>query len=381
MTNFEIRQIKNLKFIYFYTRESDNYLGLDIVYDGNKRLSFEYTDECFNEYVGIVVNTYKKEKDKHKIDFLNEESKEILSSFLNKDFSIKKIDENLTDIRDSKFNRRDIDVSFIKDYIKRAIFLFLKTTSDNIKIESFLGHKDKYLITYLNNEKENYIPLYIIKQDDKHYLFKFRYVNSDSISFDGNVNVYDEFISLLFKSKDEKLISENVYHINEDNSFETIKYYGVLKSYEKPEEITKEDNNVIDYYLNLLNLPLLKTRVKTAGNNYLLTEDIDENTKYSMHLSISKDFINIIFNKSYVIKQDDNFVPLEKEKISINIINNYPEILIEKRYMPVLPSTGEYKKYENKFSYESINANISDLINPPLINRVKSLKKEGENNE
>lgn len=360
----EIEQIKNLELIYFYNTKSNSYIGLNIVYDNGKNLKYDYTYEYFEEFIAKVITTYKKEKENNKVKFLNKESKDILDSFIMKEFKINK-EEQLSD-RISKYNNRNIDIIFLNEYIKRTVLLFLRCmrNDENIEITSITGYRDKYVIRYECNNIEYILPIIVIKQDENNYIIRFRYIDDITISFNGNINFYKDCVAINYISYDKNLKGKNIYHIDSNNSEEIIKYYGNIISYDKP-DFNVVDNNIIDFYLNLLNLPNINNRVKTVDNNYLLIENIDENTRYYIHLSIYERFVSIIVNKSYGIQNENIFVPLEEEKSITNIIlEKDNSLVIETHYLETDISTGSYKRnFLNKFKYQFYEIDSLDLRN------------------
>lgn len=374
--NADIYEIKNLELIYFYNIGSSSYIGLNIVYDGGKNLNYDYTYEYFDLFVARVVKVYEKEKEDHNIQFLNQDSKEKLCSFLDKKFEIS--DNHSDYATTSKYNSRDLDVKFLMEYIKRAITLFLRCmiNYDETYVKSIKGYRDKYLINYCQNNLGlcDILPITLIKQDNNNYIFKFRYVDyNSSMSFNGNITIYNDCISLNYISNDKNLVGKNIYHIDGTGS-EVIKFCGNLVSYgERNDNI---DNETIDFYLNFLDLPLIKKRIKTVDNNYLLVDNIDENTSYFVHLSLSKDYVNVIVNKKVGILKDKLFVPFEEEKAIINIMKEEQNLVVEKHYLKTPISTALYKSnLENKYIYETYKIDDVDLTKAFNIDKEKQLIK------
>lgn len=375
--NADIYEIKNLELIYFYNIGSSSYIGLNIVYDGGKNLNYDYTYEYFDLYVARVVKVYENEKEDHNIQFLNQDSKEKLCSFLNKGITIS--DHHSDYETTSKYNSRDLDVKFLMEYIKRAITLFLRCMNNNDKLDitSIKGYRDKYLIEYVekksNFDQFDILPITLIKQDNNNYIFKFRYVYNSSMTFNGNITIYNDCISLNYISIDKNLVGKNIYHIDGTCS-EVIKFCGNVISYgEHNDDI---DNETIDFYLNFLDLPLIQRRLKTVDNNYLLVDNIDDNTSYFIHLSLSKDYVNVIVDKKVGILRDKLFVPFEEEKAIINIMKEENNLVVEKHYLKTPISTALYKNnLENKYIYETYKIDDADLTKAFNIDKEKQLIK------
>ena len=156
-------------------------------------------------------------------------------------------------------------------------------------------------------------------------------------------------------------IPHRLYHNDSSKSIEIIKHNDDIISYKKDEN-NEVNNEIIDFYLNLLKLSNRSKRVKTVDNCYLLVDEID-NTKYFIHMCINNNYVNVKVEISFGIKKNDLFIPLEKEKQNINIIlepsNN---IVIERQYLPTDISDSYYKSnLENKCTYEFYKIDECDL--------------------
>ncbi|MBQ9181949.1 MAG: hypothetical protein IJ134_04895 [Bacilli bacterium] len=370
-SEIEISLIKNLDLIYFYNIQDSNHIGLNIVYDNGKNLNYNYTYEYFIDYLAKVVSVYKKEKDTRNIQFLDEESKSIIDSFCNKDFKLKKVDNLQPKL--IKYNTRAMDVKFLHNYITNAMKSLIDCFIPDVEIfnstTNIYGNKDRYVLNiYYNRDYYTFrIPLVYIKSSDNRYIFKarvnectiFSRLNVPNINIDGSFDIYNDCVALTFNSSD--ITGKFIYHNDSSKSIEIIKHNDDIISYKKDEN-NEVNNEIIDFYLNLLKLPNISKRVKTVDNCYLLVDEID-NTKYFIHMCINNNYVNVKVEISFGIKKNDLFIPLEKEKQNINIIlepsNN---IVIERQYLPTDISDSYYKSnLENKCTYEFYKIDECDL--------------------
>lgn len=327
LKQIELATIKNLEMIYFYDINHAPYIGLNIVYDNGKNLNYNYNYELFNSYLSRVIELYKKE-DKTKIQFLNEESKNLMEKLIVDDSIIKQ--DIKYEKKDPKYLSRKIEVSFTMEYIKRALSLFLSTMYDeDITIYDVKGYRDRYLAYYNQDDEQKTISFIIIKQDNNHYVLKFNFVNDSIMSFEGNINIYKDCITLKYESDNYDLNGANIYSVD-DKVLETIKHMGLIVNYEEPNyEI---DNELIDSYLNLLNLPILKNRIKTVNNNYLIVDKSDDNTDYLIHISLDEKFANVKVEKRVGYFKDNIYIQLDKEQIDINMYLE-DDLVVEKNYI------------------------------------------------
>lgn len=359
----ELMTIKKLELIHFYNLEQAPYIGLNIVYDNGKNLNYNYKYEYFNEFVGKVVDTYKKEKDINNIQFLENESKEIMNKLIIDNPFIKK-EKNLNASYDKKYLSRNIEVKFTFEYIKRALSLFLSCMhNEDITIDDLRGYRDRYIATYKLERTYDFvhiIPLTIIKQDNNHYRFNFKYGEEESILLNGTIDLYNDCIALNYSTKENNLSGKNIYHIKEKNK-EIIKYNEEMIGYEENNSEVI-DNELIDLYLNLLDLPIINRRIRTVDNNYLLIDNIDSNTNYFVHMSLSKNYANVKIEKRFGIIRDNIYVLLDQEKIDTNIfLEQDNNLVIEKNYLKTPISIGEYKNLEGKTEYEYYEIDSDDL--------------------
>lgn len=359
----ELMTIKNLELIHFYNLEQAPYIGLNIVYDNGKHLNYNYEYEFFNQFVGKVVEVYKKEKDLRNIQFLEEASKEIMEKLILDNPFIKK--EQISNVsEDKKYLSRNIEVKFTFEYIKRMLSLFLSCMhNEDITIEEFNGFRDRYMATYKlqkTNDYNHFVPIIIIKEDNNHYRFKFKYSEEETISFNGNLDIYNDCIALNYINNQNNLRGKNVYHIN-DRNIEVIKYNEEMISYDESESEVI-DNGLIDCYLKLLDLPIISNRIKTVDNNYLLVGNTDSNTNYFIHISLSKDYVNVKIEKRFGIIRDNIYVLLDQEKTDVNIfLEQDNNLVVEKNYLKTPISIGEYKNLEGKCEYKYYEIDNNDL--------------------
>lgn len=371
MTNsneIEIKLIKNLDLIYFYNVGDNNHIGLNIVYDNGKNLNYNYEYKYFTDYVAKVVSVYKNEKDKRNIQFLDEESKRIIDSFC-----YKKINDNkkiITQERNLKYCNRYYDVYFLKEYLIRVLECLIKCFSEyNIVLNKSFYRKanDRFKIcltctdsvTSVKSQYFNYVfPLIVIKSDEKKYRFKINFAINPQINkyiLEGEFNIYNDCVSLNFSDYNNNLTGNFIYHSDITKSEEIIKHNNNIIFYNN--EFNNNINDLqIDSYLGCLDLPLLKNRVKTVNECYLLVDEID-NSKYFIHMSFLDEFQNIKYEKCVGVKKDNIFIPLEKEGQNINIIKNPNGLVVERHFLKTDVSTCEYKtNYEDKYTYDYHNS-------------------------
>ena len=385
----EIASIKNLDLIYFYNVSSSNYLGLNIVHDGGKNLNYDYKYEFFDDYVARVVGVYKLEKNSRKIQFLNDESRNLIESFGSKSF----VENNSSyfDDRINKYYSRGYEVMFLHDYIINSVDLLLRCflpenfDFNNLIIEKS-GNRDRFLAllkynvqSFIDSKSDKYLmfPVFytLIKSDLHKYKFMTRMsgpteicgidpsmFNVPNMSLNGNFNFYKDFLSLDYVSSDSSIVGKNVYSINNLDNFKMIKYNGSVISYNNSN--LEVDRKIVDFYLNFLKLPNVKNIVRTCGNNYLLIDE-DGNNKDFIHMSISSKFVNVMYEKSSGVYNENTFIPLDKSNLNINLmLEDDSNLVIERHYLETDISTGNYKKnYENKFNYEFYTIDSDSLNN------------------
>lgn len=372
MTNsneIEIKLIKNLDLIYFYNVGDNNHIGLNIVYDNGKNLNYNYEYKYFADFVAKVVSVYKNEKDKRNIQFLDEESKRIIDSFCHKEIKTNDDKKIITQERNLKFCSRFYDVYFLKDYLIRVLECLTNCFSkyDVVLNKSFCRNGNDRFRIYLDcissevpfvGDRFNYVfPLIVVKSDEKKYRFKINFaLNSQIIKYvlEGEFNIYSDCVSLSFSDYNNNLTGNFIYHSDITKSEEIIKHNNNIVFYNN--EFNNKINDLqIDSYLDCLDLPLLKNRVKTVNDCYLLVDEID-NIKYFIHMSFLDGFQNIKYEKCIGVKKDNIFIPLEKEGQNINIIKNSEGLVVEKHFLKTDVSTCEYKtNYEDKYTYDYYN--------------------------
>ena len=85
--------------------------------------------------------------------------------------------------------------------------------NENITINKLKRYKDRYVATYKlqkTNDYNHFIPLTIIKQDNNHYKFKFKYGEEETILFEGNIYIYNDCIALNYINNQNSLRGKNI---------------------------------------------------------------------------------------------------------------------------------------------------------------------------
>ena len=214
-----IAKIKDISLIYFFfsnelAKNDLSYLGLKIIYDNGKSLSYDYRNEYFEKYLLKVLEVYKKNNSN--IEFYNKESKEILERLLNESTN-KDEKEELQEFRNYSFFDYSLETNIALYYVKDMILDYIKTylQSEEVVISFSKKRNNEFIVQY-NNDSKNTIVGNISKIDINKYAFNFYHFKDEHLKGNGVISFGKLHVSGIWQDKDKKMRSTNVYHINED---------------------------------------------------------------------------------------------------------------------------------------------------------------------
>lgn len=395
----KIAQIKDLRLLYIYNCEEslndfDNpYFGLRIVYDNDKKLSYSYKDEYFNQFLSKVIEVYNKEKELGNVRFLDDRTQKIFEEI--DKFPKVKIQSDLGNVQNAKmsgFNSRRMELGLIKPYVKDLIikFLWAVKQDENVRIISIDGNNNKFICQYMIKNKNFVIPMIITKSSYDHFKIKFSYTKGNVINMNGSINIRPNSIVSEWIDKDKVLTGKNIYHVKADN-FE--KYVmtpkGILFYDNNVPQVEQKDTDLVNRFLELLKLNKIENIRKTVDNCYILTgeEQVEENSelflKNALYASFDTNMADIIYKKNYGVKKANNqfFITLDEEIISITIklekIDDNNVLIVQKSFLPSVNSNGQYKKdLVDNYSYEIYTIDGDNLLEPFKI--LKNIEFSGE---
>ena len=380
----KIAQIKDLRLLYIYNCEESlsdlntPYFGLKIVYDGDKKLDYNYKDEYFNKYLTKVIEVYNHEKESGKIRFLDDKTEKVFNEI--DAFPKIRIKTDLGNVQNFKltgFNTRKMELSIIKPYVKDLIIKFLWSVkqSEDIRIISIDGNNNKFICQYMIKNKNFVVPMVITKSAYDHYKIIFSYTKGNVIKLTGNINLRQNSIVSNWMDEDKIIVGKNVYH-SEDNKSE--KYVTTSKGFifydnEVP-ELNDEDIKLINKLNEIISLNKVDNIRKTLDNCYILTseEKLEDNTdlilKNNAFVTVNNNMADIVYRKNYGINKANNqlFITLDEEIISITFklekINDRNVLVVQKSFLSSVNNNGEYKhELAGKYSYDFYVIDSDDL--------------------
>lgn len=383
----KIAQIKDLRLLYIYNCEESlsdlntPYFGLKIVYDGDKKLDYNYKDEYFNKYLTKVIEVYNNEKESGKIRFLDDKTEKVFNEI--DAFPKIRIKTDLGNVQNFKltgFNTRKMELGIIKPYVKDLIIKFLWSVkqSEDIKIISIDGNNNKFICQYMIKNKNFVVPMVITKSAYDHYKVRFSYTKGNVINLTGNINLRQNSIVSEWMDADKIIVGKNVYH-SEDGKSE--KYVTTSKGFifydNKVPELTDEDIKLINKLTEIIGLDKVDNIRKTLDNCYILTseEKLEDNTdliiKTNAIVTVNNNMADIVYRKNYGINKANNqlFITLEEEIISITFklekINNRNVLVVQKSFLSSVNNNGEYKhELAGKYSYDFYIIDSDNLTKP-----------------
>lgn len=377
----EIAKIENLAMIYFYDAEffsyqDEKFLGLTINYGKGKSLSYDYTSPYYEEFLNKVLNCYQEEEKKALV--LGEISNKIVDLFLtnSKSDDIKSKVTSKVIFYDNLLDK-DILSGYFTDILNS--FLQLHLHVEDVKVNDFVGFKDKYLIRYEYLSKNLVAPIEIFKTDEEIYHFRLiiNHVEEDIHDVcEGNIRYSEERVYIKWVSKATEVRGDILYSPEKGYNEATLTHeLKTIALDQMIHEVTDKEKEILNCYSNLiLGLPLGKV-IPTVSNQYLLQED----SKLSDD-KIKKDYINLtLLDDIAVLKKKvqvgsflgKDFSPIFSEKENVVIIpvkkddKNY--LFLQHHYLDSNYSTGLDKKYKNdNYSYELVSISEIDSLKQPF---------------
>ena len=336
---FEIQNIKKLDLIYFYDISNPNqenpsspFLGLKIVYDGNKGLGYDVTSPYFNQFVKRVKQVYEEEKQKRNIEFLNDFSKKTLDEIENNHSS--KINEKLYENKSLlNIRTRYSEIMEIDDYLKeicKNILSFL-LPNNNISIEKIKGHDNRFCVLYIVNDLEiKTLPLIVKKVSYNEYDFIINFVSDYVFPAEGKIKFEDGYVNVKWKSVPNEIKGVYNYNINSDfNENSVRKKDKLLKFEEIKTDVDEQVKILLNFYLKEFLDKTSDICVPTVSDNFLLSKteflDSDSNTnlykQFFCHANIKKDFVRLKYHEinGFSKKNDSLLIPLDDLKQEIFI--------------------------------------------------------------
>ena len=375
----KIYSIKNLDLIYTYAIDNDikdnsKYIGTKIVYENNKILDLDYKDKYFKEFIEKIINVYNKEKNERDIILLGNLTKDLI-----KNTNIEK--ENKEHYQSNGlpyFNATSKDLYFYTEYLKEAVSIILQLYKNYevININEIKGYNHKYIVDFNVSSLKKQLPI-IISVRDNNLDFKINRLDNTKIYVEGNITGENGKIKTTFNSIDKRLKGSILYDAKRNEVIRKI----LLDDEEvfinnNKNILTETDLDLIDLYLNMNNIPVLKNILKTTDNTYLLTEDksLNENTLLEnkhIELGLNNDKVNIKYIISNNFSKYNNMmqIKLDEERIDITLrkINKYNDTYL-------LIENCTTKNNKKKYNYQVIKYDESNIIEKYSIDKeIKTL--------
>lgn len=359
-----IAKIKNISLIYFFfsnelAKNDLTYLGLKIIYDDKKSLSYDYKSEYFNKFLSKVIEEYKKNSSN--ISFYNDESKEIMNNLLNADIK-EENDELLQDYRNYSFFDYSLENNIALYYVKDMILDYLKAyfQSEDVEIKLIKGRNNEFIIQYDNDKN---IVGNISKLDLNKYKFKFYNYYDDHFTSEGVITFGKKHISGIWQSSDKTKEGTNVYHVDEDKREKQISKNNEEIYYKNEDlvlEISDEELDLINKLISLCSLGNFSKIIKNTDNSYMLFDTSIDNKLCNERIC----FININDNSFTIILEEqsgvinektNNLLTKDSKKYSyygkIELLEDDYILSIEKQRYLTNFSGGNYKKDIGKYNY------------------------------
>lgn len=386
----DLFEIKDLRHIYFYDlfdgalkNNKKTYFGLKIVFDNDKTLDLDYTNEFFAEYVLRVLSVYKRERHLNNITFIDDSTKDYLDNLI-LEYGKKSFDDKLQKAIFIPSINRSFAVNLFNEYLKDGIKLILKLFySENsiINIDNISGYRDKYIVNYSVNGINDIFPLICFKTGETELSFKISGIEGIGDPISGDIALTPNIL-ITWNNDDEEIYGKLYYNLEEKYSEKVIRNENKAVFVETKElSISPDKQKLCEFYINLL--LGFKTEgfdiTQTVNDSYLygyknstITEDENNilNTK-SGHIKICKNLVYIISSDRYGISihGDDIVIPYLDDKQEIILFpfdfegENY--ILLQRKYISGSKTIGEHKdKHLNVYSYEIFKVeNNKDLTN------------------
>lgn len=379
-TEIQIAQIKDLRLIFFYNCEqtlNNSYLGLKIVYDNDKSLDLKYRDEYFNEFIAKVIDVYNKEKGLGNVRFLDARTEEIFTELNNlPSISQLEVKDFLQTSKMNTFNNRRIELSRIAPYMKDMIinFLWSMEQTDNMKVVSFIGNKDKFLCTYKVKNKTFSVPTFVSLNSYDKFNVNFSYHKGDTFLIDGHIDFKLNYVNGHWIDNHKVISGKNIYHIDK-NKFESLvrTSQGPIFYDQSYPIMTEQDRIIIEQYLNILDIPCFTQITKTLDNSFIMLDDsgADLKLKRRGYVTIDHDIVNILIKNVYGVtkSKEQLFITLDEQIESIIIklekILGLNVLIIQREYLPGIVCSGQYKKdFLNKYNYKVLLIDNDNLLLP-----------------
>ena len=320
--DIEISQIKNLNMIYLYnidnalSNRERKYIGLQVTYNNHKsKIDLDFKDKHFADLLKKVMYRYNQEKDKRNIVLLGDLSEVLFEDDEILETALKRNEFNSTG-RKVFGSMKELIKPFLP-YLKEIITLVLT------QIQEITGYNKRFIVHYsiVGIKKEFPITLYF--SDENTLNFQIGFIEGKSIGISGYINNEIDKVSYNFNHPYERYKGNFEYDLKAKTVEKNILLDGVpIYESNESDTITKEDAEVIKFYLELFEIEFNGEVLKTDDNNFLL------GTKISGYTNLKYRLKNCLNKLKYKID-----IPLDFEDYEITLkridINNRKRLIVE----------------------------------------------------
>lgn len=349
--DIEISQIKNLNMIYLYnidnalSNRERKYIGLQVTYNNHKsKIDLDFKDKHFADLLKKVMYRYNQEKDKRNIVLLGDLSEALFEDDEILETALKRNEFNSTG-RKVFGSMKELIKPFLP-YLKEIITLVLTHIRgfEGIEIQEITGYNKRFTVHYsiVGIKKEFPITLYF--SDENTLNFQIGFIEGKSIGISGYINNDIDKVSYNFNHPYEKYEGNFEYDLKAKTVEKNILLDGVpIYESNESDTITKEDTEVIKFYLELFEIAFNGEVLKTDDNNFLLGTKTSGYTNLeskvtkdtSIQIFISDDGVYLKYRvKNCLNKLKYKIdIPLDFEDYEITLkridINNRKRLIVE----------------------------------------------------
>lgn len=327
---FDLDKIHDISFIHLYNKYNTAryFPELVVKYDGIK-IKCDYTHPQFSDLLKCVYNLYLQNKD-NIIVFDNFDEEEIN----------KALDVKMCDVKDGFVYDDTLRVKFFSDYIwiiVEKIIHILKPDSE-LDFKSMTGFKNKYVLNYIIDGKDNWVTLLCNLTDDG-LSFRFSYLEDEVIPICGEISRHYGALVLKYASLDKR-INDSMVYVADDFGMEN--FDDIINNSARVEE-----KNIINGYLNIAGLKMCSKVSKVTSNSYLFFDYLnvldDECQIISGQIYMNDNRVNILYEEKYGLStfRQYLFMPLDSYSVFVTLEDN---MILDINYLPCKVANGEYKK-------------------------------------